>query len=109
MKLDEAFLHAVLDLTKIQGAYWEEPEGYVQLMVYLSCILMKHPLSVFIPAPKGEDLLEIPDTSIVRHGQDVYFEVLELQPVILSVSFMKNMSIGEEGSSKYVRNEKLNS
>lgn len=31
-----------------------------------------------------------------RSGQDIYFEVLELQPIQLSISFMRTESINSE-------------
>lgn len=39
-----------------------------------------------------------PDLSAIKQGEDVYFEVLELQPIILSVSFVRNTSQSDDHS-----------
>ena len=36
---------------------------------------------------------DVPEPDISKTGQDVYFEVLEFQPVILSVSFVRNADV----------------
>ncbi|KLO14457.1 hypothetical protein SCHPADRAFT_996578 [Schizopora paradoxa] len=78
IQLDEAFLYAVLDLTKLQGVDWEaESEN----------VLIEHPDTV--PEPVSN-----------KAGQVVYFEVLELQPIILSVSFMRNFTPPEDDAQK---------
>ena len=49
-------------------------------------------------------LIEHPDTVPEpvnnKAGQVVYFEVLELQPIILSVSFMRNFTPPEDDAQK---------
>lgn len=42
---------------------------------------------ILIPQPDG-----IPEPTRHHDGQDVYFEILELQPVLVSVSFVRNLS-----------------
>lgn len=39
-----------------------------------------------------------PDLTASKQGEDVYFEVLELQPIILSVSFVRNISQSDDHS-----------
>ncbi|KAH9898385.1 vacuolar protein sorting-associated protein 13 [Cubamyces lactineus] len=75
VEADEDFLFAVYDLTKIKGASWDEGQEDV---------LLEYP----------ED---IPEPQASARGQDLYFEVLELQPIKLSISFMRTERVsGEE-------------
>ncbi|KAL5518944.1 VPS13 [Sanghuangporus vaninii] len=51
--------------------------------------------------PESENVLirdadKIPEPSPPEPGQDVYFEVLELQPIILSVSFVRNTAVSDD-------------
>ncbi|EJD03959.1 vacuolar protein sorting-associated protein vps13 [Fomitiporia mediterranea MF3/22] len=70
IQIDEGFLYAILDLTKLEGVTWEtEEEGVLVL-----------------------DTDKVPEPQPVQPGQDVYFEVLELQPIFLSVSFVRNIN-----------------
>ena len=49
------------------------------------------------------DLDKVPEpTDPVQPGQDVYFEVLELQPIILSVSFVRNIASSGDDTQMYV-------
>ncbi|KAI8995643.1 vacuolar protein sorting-associated protein 13 [Trametes punicea] len=75
VEADEDFLFAIYDLTKIKGASWDEGQ---------EDILLQFP----------ED---IPEPQATARGQDLYFEVLELQPIKLSISFMRTERVsGEE-------------
>ncbi|KZT02705.1 vacuolar protein sorting-associated protein 13 [Laetiporus sulphureus 93-53] len=74
IEADEGFLWAVLDLTKIKGASWDEGQQDV---------LIQHPE-------------EIPEPHEFSDGQDLYFEVLELQPIRLSISFMLTGKVSNE-------------
>ncbi|RPD62925.1 vacuolar protein sorting-associated protein 13 [Lentinus tigrinus ALCF2SS1-6] len=75
VEADEDFLFSVYDLTKIKGASWD---------VAREDILLEHP----------ED---IPEPESTARGQDLYFEVLELQPIKLAISFMRTERVsGEE-------------
>ncbi|PCH33647.1 vacuolar protein sorting-associated protein vps13 [Wolfiporia cocos MD-104 SS10] len=67
IEADEDFLYALFDLTRIKGASWDEEQE-----------------DVLISQPG-----DIPEPSGVASGADVYFEVLELQPIRLSISFMR--------------------
>ncbi|KAG1749982.1 vacuolar protein sorting-associated protein 13 [Suillus paluster] len=74
IETDEDLLFAIYDLTQIQGVSWEENTEDV---------LIQHP----------ED---IPEPQISAAGQDVYFELLELQPIQLSLSFMATERVSSE-------------
>jgi vacuolar protein sorting-associated protein 13A/C len=74
VEIDEDFIFAMLDFTKIPGASWsEEKEGKL-------C---------------DEDL-DIPESKQETHGQDVYFEVLHLQPMQVDLSFVRTERINAE-------------
>ncbi|KAJ9257565.1 hypothetical protein DTO212C5_8850 [Paecilomyces variotii] len=74
LELDEDFVFAMLDFLKVPGASWaEEQDGK----------LCDEDLS--IPEPKQEEM-----------GQDVYFELLHLQPMQLDISFMRTERVNVE-------------
>lgn len=74
LELDEDFVLAMLDFVKIPGASWaEEQEGK----------LCDEDLN--IPEPRQED-----------NGQDVYFELLHLQPMQMDISFMRTERVNVE-------------
>ncbi|KAJ7597035.1 vacuolar protein sorting-associated protein 13 [Mycena floridula] len=74
IEADEDLLFSIYDLTQIQGASWEDPSEDV---------LIQHPD-------------EIPEPVAAKAGQDLYFEVLELQPIRLSLSFMRTERVSSE-------------
>lgn len=75
VEVDEDFLYSLLDLSQVKGLSWEEEKDD---------ILIEHP----------EDIPEPEDTA---PGLTYYFEVLELQPIRLSLSFMRMERVsGEE-------------
>jgi len=79
IEIDEDFIFAVLDFTKIPGASWtEQKEGTL--------------------AP---DNLDIPEPQQEQSGQDIYFELLHLQPMQFDLSFVRTERINAEdtGSS----------
>ncbi|KAM0716599.1 hypothetical protein Q7P37_008044 [Cladosporium fusiforme] len=79
IEIDEDFIFALLDFTKIPGASWgEESEGKL--------------------AP---DSLDIPEPQQEQSGQDIYFELLHLQPMQFDLSFVRTERINAEdtGSS----------
>ncbi|KAK5739690.1 Vacuolar protein sorting-associated protein 13 [Elasticomyces elasticus] len=79
IEIDEDFIFALLDFTKIPGASWtEEKEGQLA------------PASLDIPEPQQE-----------QSGQDIYFELLQLQPMQFDLSFVRTERINAEdtGSS----------
>jgi vacuolar protein sorting-associated protein 13A/C len=74
LELDEDFVFAMLDFVKIPGASWtEEQEGKL-------C---------------DEDL-NIPEPQQADNGQDVYFELLHLQPMQMDISFMRTERVNVE-------------
>ena len=74
LEIDEDFIFAMLDFTKVPGASWsEEAEGKL-------C---------------DEDL-DIPEPRQEQQGQDVYFELLHLQPMQLDLSFVRTERINAE-------------
>ncbi|KAF8311204.1 hypothetical protein DL93DRAFT_2229838 [Clavulina sp. PMI_390] len=74
VRADEDFLFALLDFTKVQGASWEEETPD---------ILIEH--------PDG-----IPRAQPIAGGQELYFEVLELQPIRLTISFERAERVNAE-------------
>lgn len=74
IELDEDFIYALLDFVKIPGASWaEEKEG----------VLCEEELK--IPEPANED-----------QGQDLYFELLNIQPMQIDLSFVRTEHINVE-------------
>ncbi|KAL4867000.1 hypothetical protein BDV12DRAFT_172003 [Aspergillus spectabilis] len=74
IELDEDFIFAMLDFTKASGAAWsEKQEGKL-------C----------------EDELNIPEPQSEGVAQDVYFELLHLQPMQLDISFMRTERVNVE-------------
>ena len=74
LEVDEDFIYALLDFTKVPGASWtEEREGKL-------C---------------DEDI-DIPEPVKEHQGQDVYFELLHLQPMQLDLSFVRTERINAE-------------
>ncbi|KAI9798111.1 MAG: hypothetical protein M1835_004200 [Candelina submexicana] len=74
VEIDEDFIYALLEFSKVPGASWtEEHEGK----------LCDEDLG--IPEPKAEE-----------QGQDVYFELLHIQPMQLDLSFVRTERINAE-------------
>ena len=79
IEIDEDFIFAVLDFAKVPGASWtEDKEGQL--------------------APES---LDIPEPGQQESGQDIYFELLHLQPMQFDLSFVRTERINAEdtGSS----------
>ncbi|TFY54315.1 hypothetical protein EVJ58_g8935 [Rhodofomes roseus] len=74
IEADEDFLYALYDLTQIKGAFWDEGQE-----------------DVLIPFPE-----DIKEPELTTSGQDLYFEVLELQPIRLAISFMRTERLSSE-------------
>ncbi|KIK70982.1 hypothetical protein GYMLUDRAFT_33082 [Collybiopsis luxurians FD-317 M1] len=74
VEADEDLLFSIYDLTQIKGASWEQDA---------QDILIEH----------GED---IPEPKETAEGRALYFEVLELQPIKLSLSFMRTERVSSE-------------
>ena len=74
IELDEDFIYAMLDFSKVPGASWsDEKEGKL-------C----------------DDNLDVPEPTREEQGQDIYFELLHLQPVQLDLSFVRTERINAE-------------
>ena len=74
LEIDEDFIFAMLDFTKVPGASWSE-EGEGKLC---------------------DESLDIPEPQKEEQGQDVYFELLHLQPAQLDLSFVRTERINAE-------------
>jgi vacuolar protein sorting-associated protein 13A/C len=74
LEIDEDFIFAMIDFAKIPGASWsEEKEGKL-----------------------WDDSLDIPEPTQEQSGQDVYFELLHLQPMQIDLSFVRTERINAE-------------
>ena len=74
IELDEDFIFAMLDFTKVPGASWsEEREGKL-------C----------------DESLDVPEPQKEEQGQDFYFELLHIQPMQLDLSFVRTERINAE-------------
>ncbi|KIY71623.1 vacuolar protein sorting-associated protein 13 [Cylindrobasidium torrendii FP15055 ss-10] len=74
VEADEDLLFAIYDLSQLQGVSWE---------TNTEDVLIQYP---------GE----IPEPQNTTGGADIYFEVLELQPIKLFLSFMRTESVSTE-------------
>lgn len=74
IELDEDFIFAMLDFMQVPGASWsEEREGKL-------C----------------DENLDVPEPKKEQQGQDVYFELLNIQPMQLDLSFVRTERINAE-------------
>jgi vacuolar protein sorting-associated protein 13A/C len=74
LEIDEDFIFALLDFSKIPGASWsEEKEGRL-------C----------------DDDLTIPEPKQAEQGQDMYFELLHIQPAQMDLSFVRTERVNVE-------------
>ena len=73
--LDEDFVFALLDFSNVPGASWTAVEQEGKLC--------------------DEDL-DIPEPSQQQSGQDIYFEVLNIQPMQIDLSFMRTEHVNAE-------------
>jgi vacuolar protein sorting-associated protein 13A/C len=74
LEIDEDFVFALLEFSKVPGASWsEEHEGRL-------C----------------DDDLDIPEPKQEEQGQDIYFELLNLQPMQLDLSFVRTERVNVE-------------
>ncbi|TWU78464.1 hypothetical protein ED733_008917 [Metarhizium rileyi] len=75
VELDEDFAFALLDFSNVPNASWSEVEQEGKLC--------------------DEDL-DIPEPSQQQSGQDIYFEVLNIQPMQIDLSFMRTERVNAE-------------
>ncbi|KYK54262.1 vacuolar protein sorting-associated protein vps13 [Drechmeria coniospora] len=73
--LDEDFVFALMEFSNVPGASWTDVESEGKLC--------------------DEDL-DIPEPSQQQSGQDMYFEVLNIQPMQLDLSFMRTERVNAE-------------
>ncbi|KAH8730883.1 hypothetical protein GQ44DRAFT_672868 [Phaeosphaeriaceae sp. PMI808] len=74
VEIDEDFIFAMIDFANIPGASWsEEKEGKL-----------------------WDDSLDLPEPKQEQSGQDVYFELLHLQPMQIDLSFVRTERINAE-------------
>jgi vacuolar protein sorting-associated protein 13A/C len=73
--LDEDFVYAILDFSNIPGATWSSSEQEDRLC---------------------DEELDIPEPRQQQSGQDIYFEVLNIQPMQLDLSFMRTERVNAE-------------
>ncbi|EPQ26496.1 uncharacterized protein PFL1_05818 [Pseudozyma flocculosa PF-1] len=77
-ELDEDFLFALYDFSKLQGSSWSEAEAAEDVD--------------FIENPR-----EVPEPTGVNGNQDdIYFEILHLQPLALNLSFMRTERVNAD-------------
>ncbi|TGO33442.1 hypothetical protein BHYA_0246g00100 [Botrytis hyacinthi] len=80
LEIDEDFIFAVLEFSKVPGASWSEThEGVL-------C----------------DESLDIPEPKQEQSGQDIYFELLNIQPMQLDLSFVRTdrVNVEDKTSSK---------
>jgi vacuolar protein sorting-associated protein 13A/C len=74
LEIDEDFVYALLEFSKVPGASWSEThEGKL-------C----------------DDNLDIPEPKQQQQGQDIYFELLNIQPMQLDLSFVRTERVNVE-------------
>ncbi|TVY71541.1 Vacuolar protein sorting-associated protein, partial [Lachnellula suecica] len=74
LEIDEDFVFALLEFSKVPGASWSEThEGVL-------C----------------DDNLDIPEPNQIEAGQDMYFELLNIQPMQLDLSFVRTDRVNVE-------------
>lgn len=74
IEADEDLLFSIYDLTQIDGAWWEESTQDVLI----------------------DSMDDIPEPTKVAEGINMYFEVLELQPIKLFMSFMRTERVSSD-------------
>jgi vacuolar protein sorting-associated protein 13A/C len=80
LEIDEDFVYALLEFSKVPGASWSEThEGVL-------C----------------DESLDIPEPKQEQQGQDIYFELLNIQPMQLDLSFVRTerVNVEDKTSSK---------
>jgi vacuolar protein sorting-associated protein 13A/C len=74
LEIDEDFVYALLEFSKVPGASWSEThEGVL-------C----------------DENLDIPEPKQEQQGQDIYFELLNIQPMQLDLSFVRTERVNVE-------------
>jgi vacuolar protein sorting-associated protein 13A/C len=82
LEIDEDFIFSLLEFTKVPGASWsEEHEGVL-------C----------------DESLDIPEPKQEQQDQDIYFELLNIQPMQLDISFVRTDRVNSEEDTSAARN-----
>ncbi|KAK1781448.1 hypothetical protein QBC45DRAFT_57630 [Copromyces sp. CBS 386.78] len=81
VELDEDFIYAVLDFSKVPGASWSSSDEEDKLC---------------------DDNIDVPQPKQLAAGRDIYFEVLNIQPMQLDLSFVRTerVNVEDKTSSK---------
>lgn len=74
VEIDEDFIYALLDFTKIPGISWSQEED----------------------GTLCDETLDIPEPKTQEAGQDLYFELLNIQPAQLDLSFLRTEVVNVE-------------
>lgn len=75
LDLDEDFIFALLDFSNVKGASWTAVDEEGKLC---------------------DESLDIPEPRQMQSGQDIYFEVLNIQPMQVDLSFMRTERVNAE-------------
>ncbi|KAK4225861.1 putative vacuolar protein sorting-associated protein [Podospora fimiseda] len=75
VELDEDFIYAVLEFSKVPGASWSSTDEEDKLC---------------------DDNIDIPQPKQQQAGRDIYFEVLNIQPMQLDLSFVRTERVNVE-------------
>ena len=75
VELDEDFIYAVLDFSKVPGASWSAADEEDKLC---------------------DDNIDIPQPRQQQAGRDIYFEMLNIQPMQLNLSFVRTERVNVE-------------
>ncbi|KAK0724982.1 hypothetical protein B0H67DRAFT_480247 [Lasiosphaeris hirsuta] len=75
VELDEDFIYAILDFSKVPGASWMSLDEEDKLC---------------------DDNIDIPEPKQQQAGRDIYFEVLNIQPMQLDLSFVRTERVNVE-------------
>ena len=75
LELDEDFIYALLDFLKIPGADWDKEDD---------------------DKPICDETLDVPEPKLTEAEKDVYFEVLNIQPMQVDLSFVRTDVINVE-------------
>ncbi|CAI4219735.1 unnamed protein product [Parascedosporium putredinis] len=78
VELDEDFVFALMDFSNIPGAAWSQQESEGTLC---------------------DEVLGIPEPKQQHSGQDMYFELLNIQPMQLDLSFMRTERVNVESKT----------
>ncbi|KXJ86769.1 hypothetical protein Micbo1qcDRAFT_218953 [Microdochium bolleyi] len=80
IELDEDFIYAVLDYSKVPGASWTQDQE----------------------SKLCDEDIDVPEPKQEQSGQDIYFEALNIQPMQLNLSFMRTdrVSVDDKTSTR---------